>query len=368
MQYKDFRGEVSLSRLGMGTMRLPREGNQPGAPIDFAKSETIIDKAMASGINYYDTAYVYSGSEEVLGRALAKYPRDSYYLADKFNILAEPDYKAQFTEELRRLGTDRIDFYLLHELRDNFLDQILTRECLGYFEELKRKGTIRYLGFSYHGSPVQFPRVLAAYDWDFVQIQLNYFDWQFGDARALYEALEQTDIPVMVMEPVRGGRLAEMPPALEKRLKDVEPDRSIASWAMRWLMDTEKLAVVLSGMNTLEQMEDNLAVFSEYSPLTAEEKALVEEVCAEYRPLISVACTGCRYCCEECPKQINIPRVLNIYNDIKLDRAWRIDFLKMLDEGRRPEDCLGCGLCKKHCPQGIDVPAYMKELVELEKQ
>lgn len=147
MQYKDFRGEVSLSRLGMGTMRLPREGNQPGAPIDFAKSETIIDKAMASGINYYDTAYVYSGSEEVLGRALAKYPRDSYYLADKFNILAEPDYKAQFTEELRRLGTDRIDFYLLHELRDNFLDQILTRECLGYFEELKRKGTIRYLGF-----------------------------------------------------------------------------------------------------------------------------------------------------------------------------------------------------------------------------
>ena len=149
MQYKDFRGEVSLSRLGMGTMRFPREGNQPGAPIDFEKSEAIIDKAMASGINYYDTAYVYSGSEEVLGRALAKYPRDSYYLADKFNILAEPDYKVQFTEELRRLGTDRIDFYLLHELRDNFLDQILTRECLGYFEELKRKGTIRYLGFSY---------------------------------------------------------------------------------------------------------------------------------------------------------------------------------------------------------------------------
>ena len=208
MQYKNFKNEISLSRLGMGTMRLPTCGSS--SDIDYEKAQAIIDSAMKSGINYYDTAYIYHGgrSEEFLGAALAKYPRDSFYVADKFNFQAEPDYRKQFAEQLRRLKMDRIDFYLLHGIQDSFVDDILASGAIEYFDSLKKEGKIRYFGFSFHGSPQALRKLIDAYPWDFVQMQLNYYDWYCTGAKELYDILEQANIPVMVMEPVHGRVLA----------------------------------------------------------------------------------------------------------------------------------------------------------------
>lgn len=210
MQYKNFKNEISLSRLGMGAMRLPTCGSS--ADIDYEKAQAIIDSAMKSGINYYDTAYIYHGgrSEEFLGAALAKYPRDSFYVADKFNFQAEPDYRKQFAEQLRRLKMDRIDFYLLHGIQDSFVDDILASGAIEYFDLLKKEGKIRYFGFSFHGSPQALRKLIDAYPWDFVQMQLNYYDWYCTGAKELYDILEQANIPVMVMEPVHGGMLARL--------------------------------------------------------------------------------------------------------------------------------------------------------------
>ena len=205
MQYKEFKDGIRLSRLGMGAMRLPVKGSD--SEIDHEKAGRIIDAAMKYGVNYYDTAYIYHGgkSEEFLGEALKAYPRDSFYVADKYNLQAEPDYRKQFAEQLRRLQMDRIDFYLLHGIQDTFADDILANGCVDYFEEQKARGRIRYLGFSFHGSPETLRKTLAAHKWDFVQMQLNYYDWYCGNAAELYGILEEADIPVMVMEPVHGA-------------------------------------------------------------------------------------------------------------------------------------------------------------------
>ena len=212
VQYREFKDGVRLSRLGMGNMRLPVREDVPGQPIDYEKAEAVIDAAYAAGVNYYDTAYIYhNGESEVFtGKALKKYPRDSYFVADKFNFQAQPDYRIQFQEQLDRLSMDYIDFYLLHGVQDNFVDEILECGCIAYFEQLRQEGKIRYLGFSFHANPANLRKMLAAHDWDFVQIQLNYYDWQYGNQRELYEILTEAEIPVMVMEPVHGGLLARL--------------------------------------------------------------------------------------------------------------------------------------------------------------
>lgn len=247
------------------------------------------------------------------------------------------------------------------------VDSALSCGCIDYFNELKAEGKIKYFGFSIHCSPDALRRLLSANQWDFVQIQLNYFDWIYGDARALYEILEQANIPIMVMEPVRGGLIASLTPEANTML-EVSPGRSIASWAMRWLMGLPQVAVVLSGMSAVEQAEDNIATFTEYKPLDESENKILVDACKQFRPSVSLACTGCRYCCDDCPKVLDIPRILSVYNEVRLDAPWRVSFLDSLPEGKRPEDCIGCGLCSKHCPQGFDIPTYMKELAAIIEQ
>lgn len=251
MQTFNFRGEVTLSRLGMGAMRLPMK-EEAGSPIDVEKAQEIIDYAVKNGVNYFDTAYVYheGKSEEFLGKALSKYPRDSFYVADKFNYMANPDYKAQFAEQLDRLQMDRIDFYLLHAVSDDLMDQLLSCGCIDYFDQMKAEGKIRYFGFSFHGTPDALRKMVSLHSWDFVQIQLNYYDWLFGDAKELYEILEQANIPITVMEPVRGGRLATLSDEIDRTLAQAIPGRSVASWALRWLMRLPQVGVTLSGMSS----------------------------------------------------------------------------------------------------------------------
>ncbi len=364
MQYKAFR-DISLSCLGMGNMRLPLK-EEEGHPIDRQKGQEIIDYAMAYGINYYDTAWVYNegDSEKFLGPALSKYPRESYYLATKFNVRATPDPAPVFEEQLRRLCTDHIDFYLLHCITDNNIDMYLDGGSIDYFLEQQRKGRIRYLGFSSHASPATLERFAAHHHWDFAQLQINYFDWNYSTAKAEYEILEKRNIPIMVMEPVRGGRLAQLTPETEALLKAAHSDWSIASWALRFVQSLPQVQVVLSGMSNLEQIADNVATFSGELGLNEKDLALLMDVCERFRSQVQIPCTGCCYCTADCPMGINIPEFLKVYNAYKVNGSGALNRLKKVESQGQPADCIGCGACAGHCPQNIDIPTLMQELAE----
>lgn len=363
MKYYEFQDGTKVSALGMGNMRLPTKED---GSIDYQTGKAMIDGAMAGGINYYDTAYIYHGgaSETFLGQAMADYPRNAYYLATKYNK-SNPDYRAEFAEQLRRMRTDYVDFYMLHGVQDDSVDFYLGCGALEYFDSLKREGTIRHLGVSVHCSPHTLARILDAYAWDFVQLQLNYYDWLYGDARALHEVAVRHNIPIMVMEPVRGGNLATLTPEGDAMLKQSEPDKSIASWAFRWAASLPNVAVVLSGMSTLEQVQDNINTFAAYSPLTPQQESLLLEACKLYRATVSVACTACRYCCDDCPQGLEIPHLLSVYNDMKMGGEWRVSFLNHLPEEKKPAACIGCGVCSGLCPQGFDIPTYLQEMAAL---
>lgn len=364
MNYRTYK-ETKLSRLGMGAMRLPMLEAGKDTAIDYESSQEIIDYGMANGINYYDTAYVYHGgqSEIFLGKALKKYDRESFYVTDKFLIGANPDYRSVFEEQLKKLQVDHIDFYLIHSIGDNTIDQYINSGCIEFFENQKELGRIKNLGFSSHASTPVLERFADFRAWDFAQIQLNYYDWNYGNARSEYEALRNRGIPIMVMEPVRGGRLASLTPGAEELLKKAHPDWSIPSWALRFVSSLPGVCVVLSGMSNLEQIEDNVATFSDDYVFTEADRDVLFEACTRFKEQIKIPCTACRYCTDGCPVKINIPEFLKLYNSLKVNGSWGIKERaeKIVSEGK-PSDCIGCGKCTGHCPQNIAVPAAMEEL------
>ncbi len=363
MIYQQFR-DLKLSSLGMGNMRLPLQNDEPGAPIDRIRAQEIIDFAMANGINYYDTAYLYHNgeSEKFLGEALANYPRESYYLATKFFLLANPDYKAVFEEQLSRLKTDYIDFYLLHAVFDETFDRYMGEGSVEYFLEQQKLGRIKYLGFSFHGSEETLQKLVAARKWDFAQIMLNYYDWMTGKAKREYEILKEHNTPIIAMEPVRGGRLATLSPGAEAILKQAHPDWSLASWALRWIKRLPQVKVVLSGMSTLDQIKENIELFSDERVLTDEEEAIALSAAEVFQKQVLVPCTACRYCCDTCPAEINIPAMLELYNRYKLDGAWVLEDIDEIESTGKPKDCIACNVCVEHCPQSIDISGIMQEL------
>lgn len=354
MQYITFKDDVKLSRLGMGAMRLPVRITEQGGCIDIEAAQKLIDHAMENGINYYDTAYVYhSGqSEAFLGKALSRYPRDSYYLADKYHIGSDPDCKRQFEKQLERLGVEYIDFYLLHGVRDFTADRFLKEGYITYFDGLKKAGKIRYFGFSFHGSPDCLRKMLPAYDWDFVQLQLNPFDWEYADAKELYREVSRAGLPIMVMEPLRGGLLTS---GME------------ASLAFRWLMELQQVAVVLSGMSEIGQMEENIRIFSDTAALEGSDHTTLKTACEALKKSIAVPCTNCRYCCGDCPKKLNIPQFLFLYNKVQTEGVQAAKALGSYPADRQPEHCIQCGKCVENCPQDLDIPAYLGELAELDR-
>lgn len=360
MIFKDYHGEP-ISVLGMGNMRLPTIGTGREAPIDYEKAGEIIDYAMKNGITYFDTAYVYNGSEVFLGSVLPNYDRSSFKLATKYNAMSSPDYAAIFEEQLERLHTDYIDFYLLHAvMNEDSLKNYIDSGAVDYFLEQKAKGRIRNLGFSSHAPMEILEKMATHHQWDFAQIQLNYLDWTMQDAKGQYELLTKLNIPVVVMEPVRGGRLASLSPKANEMLKTAHPDWSIASWAFRWLLRLDNVQVILSGMSTMDQIIDNVATFSSMCPLSDEDAALLDEACQLFRGEISVPCTACRYCTDDCPMEIDIPAVMELYNKYKLDGPFALNRLNAFEKG--PKDCIGCGSCQPHCPQSIQIPDVMAEL------
>ena len=363
----DFKG-IKLSRLGMGNMRLPSLGEDKwNSPINYPESHKMMETALKGGVNYFDTAYVYQNgdSERCVGQGMKGFPRDSFYLATKFNYRANPDYKAVFEEQLKRLQTDHIDFYLLHCLLESNIDDYLNCGCIEYFEQMKKEGKIRYLGFSNHASPETLRRFADAHSWDFAQIQMNYLDWEFSTAEAEYNILTERNIPVVVMESVRGGRLSSLTPELDAKLKEAQPDWSVSSWAFRWLMTHENVIVMLSGMSTMEQVEDNLKTFNDGRALTKEQSDFLIDIAHKFKEGFSVPCTACRYCTPNCPQQLDIPAMLKVYNDYKYERRWDRGAFKDYDTDKLPSNCVGCGTCTEHCPQKIDIPSYMTKLAKL---
>jgi predicted aldo/keto reductase-like oxidoreductase len=360
--------EITLSCLGMGNMRLPVKDD---GTINDELAKPIIDKAMASGINYYDTAYVYNKgeSEKFLGRALVdQYPRDTFYLADKFNINANPNYKEVFEEQCERLHTSYIDFYLIHCLTDDIYDKLVSSGAIDYFNELKRIGRIHYFGFSSHASVGILNKFVEQNQWDFVQIQLNYYDYLFGSAKEEYTLLENKQIPVMVMESVRGGKLSSLSKDAEALLLDKHPDWSISSWAFRFLQTLPMVQVCLSGMSNANQVQDNVKTFQDLSPLNDEDKSLLFEAASLFRKNLMVPCTACGYCLDSCPSEINIPAFLNVYNEIKTEGPWMIEKVKSISTKGSFEDCISCQECLHHCPQKIDSSIIMMELKKMKQK
>lgn len=363
MQYKQLCGE-NLSRLGMGNMRLPTTDGK----IDEVNAQAIIDFLMEKGVNYYDTAYMYHGgeSEKFVGKALSKYPRDSYYLATKMpsNELSKGRSPQEiFEEQLGKCGVTYFDFYLLHNMSENSYGIFDSQErgVISYLLEQKAQGRIKHLGFSSHAKPETLKKFLENHHeaMEFVQIQLNYLDWDMQDAKSQYEIISSYGLPVWVMEPCRGGRLASLSPAADKVLKTAAPDASIASWAFRWVQSLENVGVVLSGMTEMEQAMDNEKTFSEGKNLTDEEAAVLQKALDLFRSEVNVPCTACHYC-DGCPMEIDIPAVLALYNKFQLDKSPFIRMqLEKLSAG--PADCIACGACKPKCPQNISIPEVMAD-------
>lgn len=369
MRYRTYRGSgLQTSLLGMGCMRLPNIGGDRSR-IDTEKAQAILDLAFQSGVNYYDTAYVYGGgaSERFLGQALKKYPRERYYLADKmppWQLSCRADVERIFQEELDRCGVDYFDFYLCHNVCQETIEIFLDPDIgvIPFLEEMQRQGKIRYLGFSSHGTPELLARFAALRRWDFAQIQLNYLDWELQDAKQQYEILTEQNIPVMVMEPLRGGRLASLCPQADALLHRVRPDRSVASWALRFAVELPNVQVILSGMSTLDQLRDNLETLSREEPLTEEERHTLQSAMEILRQQFLVPCTACGYC-SGCPMELDIPAYLKIYNEYAISQSPdALEPLLQYPADRQPRACVGCGQCADHCPQHIDIPRFMLRL------
>lgn len=368
MIYRKFK-EDSLSLLGFGTMRLPLLEN---GRIDEAQTEEMVALAMEAGVNYFDTAYPYHGgeSEVVIGRILSKYPRGSYRLATKYpghQIVEKYDPKAIFEEQLEKCGVDYFDYYLLHNVYENSL-HIYTDEKIGvleYFREQKRLGTIKHLGFSSHGRLENLKEFLDLYgeEMEFCQIQLNYLDWTLQQAKEKYELLAERGIPVWVMEPVRGGKLATLAKEDAQQLKDRRPDESVAAWSLRFLQDLPNVTMILSGMSNVGQMKDNLKTFECERPLSEEENKLLLTIAEGMKQ--SVPCTACRYCCDGCPMGLDIPKMLATHNEIVIAPSTNaVMWLDALEEKQMPTACVKCGKCTKICPQGIAIPEVLSDFVK----
>ncbi|MBE6587271.1 MAG: oxidoreductase [Ruminococcaceae bacterium] len=372
----DFKGK-KLPLLGLGTMRFPLiEGSTDAKDIDVEKTAELIDTAMSAGVNYFDTAYPYhaSQSEIVLGKLLSKYPRGSYYLATKFpghQILSSYDPASVFEDQLRKCSVDYFDFYLLHNVYENSIDTYNDPKwgIIDYFVKQKREGRIKHLGFSSHGGVELLRRFLDQHgdNMEFCQIQLNYLDWTLQDAKEKCRLLDEYNIPIWVMEPVRGGKLATLREEDTRSLMEIHPDWSSAEWAFRWLQGVDNVKMILSGMTTVDQLRENINTFSNYQKLTNYEQQALYKIADKMRD--TVPCTACRYCTEGCPQGIDIPEMLANYNEICFSPSFNIGMrMDAVPEGRRAQDCIGCNRCTSVCPQKIDIPSALSDFtVRLEK-
>ena len=372
MIYKNFQNH-KLSALGLGAMRLPVIGGDD-SKIDETAAEKMVDYAMEHGINYYDTAWGYHDgqSELVIGRALKRYPRESYYLATKFpgyDLSNMDKVEEIFEKQLKKCGVEYFDFYLFHNVCEMNIDAYLDDKygIYRYLMKQKRAGRIRHLGFSAHGSYDVMKRFLEAYGegMEFCQIQLNYLDWNFQDAKGKLELLAEHQLPVWVMEPLRGGKLAELSEEDAELLKNLRPDESVPAWAFRFLQSIPGVTMVLSGMSNSEQLRENIQTFEEEKPLNSKEMEKLLKIANNMVEKIALPCTACRYCVSHCPQGLDIPALLALYNEHCVTDGGFIApmALSAIPEEKRPGACIGCRSCEAVCPQQIKVSEAMADFV-----
>ncbi len=370
MIYKSFQ-DIKLSALGLGAMRLPVV-NGSDAEIDEKAAAEIVDLAMKNGVNYYDTAWGYhsGNSEIVMGKILKNYPRESFYLASKFpgyDLANMPKVKEIFEKQLEKCQVEYFDFYLFHNVCEMNIDAYLDPKygILEYLLEQKKNGRIKHLGFSAHGVYDTMKRFLDAYGehMEFCQIQLNWIDWNFQNARKKVELLKEFNVPVWVMEPVRGGKLANLSEGHNARLRALRPEESIAAWAFRFIQTVPEAVVTLSGMSNLEQVKDNLKTFSEEKPLNEREMSELFAVAGEMTMKDSLPCTSCRYCTSHCPQELDIPMLIKLYNEHCLTGGGFIApmALMALPDDKKPSACVGCRSCEAVCPQTIKISEAMSD-------
>ena len=368
MIYREFQ-DLKLSALGMGAMRLPVV-NGDDASIDEAAAFAMVDEAMAKGVNYYDTAWGYhsGNSELVMGRALARYPREKFYLATKFpgyDLSNMPKVKEIFEKQLEKCQVEYFDFYLFHNVCEMNIDAYLDPQygIYDYLLEQRKNGRIRHLGFSAHGDYDVMKRFLDAYgkDMEFCQIQLNYLDWEFQDAKKKVELLNEWNIPVWVMEPLRGGKLASLSAEDEGKLKALRPEETIPAWAFRYLQTIPSVKVVLSGMSNMKQMQENIRTFEEDKPLNDEELKAIYSIADGMVKKIALPCTACHYCTSHCPQGLDIPGLLALYNEHCFTQGGFIApmALQAVPADKQPSACVGCRSCEAVCPQGIKISEAM---------
>jgi predicted aldo/keto reductase-like oxidoreductase len=370
MIYREFQGE-KLSALGMGAMRLPVV-NGDDARIDEAAAAAMVDYAMAHGVNYYDTAWGYhnGNSELVMGRALARYPRESYFLADKFpgyDLSNMDKVESIFEKQLEKCGVEYFDFYLFHNVCEMNIDAYLDPKygIFDYLTAQKKAGRIRHLGFSAHGSYAVMKRFLEAYgsEMEFCQIQLNYLDWKFQGAKEKVELLQAYNIPVWVMEPLRGGKLASLAPADEEKLQALRPQEGIPAWAFRFLQSIPAVTVTLSGMSNMKQMQANIRTYETEQPLDENEMQTLLGIADAMVGKIALPCTACHYCVSHCPQGLDIPNLLALYNEHCFTDGGFIApmALSAVPEDKRPNSCIGCRSCEAVCPQQIRISEAMAD-------
>ena len=391
MTYRSFPslGNDKVSILGYGCMRWPTIPNPEGKGdiIDQDAVNELVDYAIAHGVNYFDTSpvYVQGWSEKSTGIALKRHPRESYYIATKLSNFSNPTYEnslAMYRRSFEDLQVDYIDYYLLHSVGNGrtLKQRYIDNGMMDFLMEERKAGRIRKLGFSFHGSLEGFNEMLSyheQYHWDFIQIQLNYVDWDGSNAKALYEALEQYQIPGIIMEPLLGGRLSKLPDHIVGRLKQRSPESSVASWAFRFAGTPRMILTVLSGMTYMEHLQDNIRTYSPLVPLTEEEKEFLYETGRLIKQYPTIPCNDCKYCMP-CPYGIDIPAILLHYNKCvnegnvpedqqdenyrEARRAFLVGYDRSVPKLRQANHCIGCNQCSKNCPQRINIPRQLHRI------
>ena len=369
MIYNEFKG-LKISALGMGTMRLPTKTGYND--IDEEATYEMVKYAIEHGINYFDTAWGYHGgnSEIAIGNVLSKFPRESYYIATKFpgyDVSNMDKVEEIFEKQLKRLKVDYFDFYLFHNVCEKNINEYLDPQykIYEYLLEQKRRGRIRHLGFSTHGSFTTMQRFLDAYgkDMEFCQLQINYLDWKFQSAKEKVEMVTKLGIPVFVMEPVRGGKLATLPEEFSSILAKANPDYTAPEWAFRFVQNIPEVVLTLSGMSNFEQLKENIAIFETRKPLTEKEASALMRVTDAMIEKASLPCTSCRYCTDHCPMELDIPRIIELYNEYTMTGGGFIApmVIGTMPENKRPAACIGCQSCEAVCPQQIKIADMMKD-------
>lgn len=360
--------DVEVSLLGLGTMRLPCETEQKresNPNIDYEKAQMLVDLAYKNGVNYYDTAYMYhcGKSEKFIGHALKKYPRNTYYIADKLPIWmcdTKEDMQRVFANQLERTGMEYFDFYLLHSLDKENFEKCEKFGAYNFIKQKQKEGKIKYIGFSFHGTVDDLRKIVSAHKWDFAQIQMNYLDWENQNAKAQYQTLEDAGVPTIVMEPVRGGKLALVNSEIKGIFKSKKPDMSVASWAMGFVASHKNIITILSGMNSVQQMLDNLSTLTDFKAFGDDEYSICFKAASILNKSEVIGCTGCDYC-QPCPKGIKISSFFSLYNSVVSGDVNIQQGREVYDSfAVNPTACAWCNKCKNHCPQSISVPDVLE--------